>query len=250
VSEGHLQYDAPQQIYWCVFQMAGLTDRAGGDKPPGGDIIEQARHAWQESMLRQIDRLRVSLHASPPEIIADRCGGSFDGDNLGLTLWGDKVTISWPDLNACHLPDGEPCSTFDSAMLLYYLVTADGAPMSDRWISFRELPDGAFYNQAFQGYSGNVIAHTFRDNMQGFDHAARELKGTALPALAPLAFAFQPLPRIRIACALWPGDDEFPTRASVLFDAAASHYMPTDGLALLGAGLARRLIKLANPSKS
>jgi hypothetical protein len=95
-----------------------------------------------------------------------------------------------------------------------------------------------------------VIAHTFSDNMEGFDHAARELKGTALPALAPMAFAFQPLPRIRIACVLWPGDDEFPTRASVLFDAAASHYMPTDGLALLGSGLARRLIKLANPKTS
>jgi hypothetical protein len=135
-------------------------------------------------------------------------------------------------------------------MLLYYLVTADGAPMSDRWISFRELPDGAFYHQAFQGYSGNVIARTFSDEMEAFDRAARELKGAAIPALAPLAFAFQPLPRVRIACALWPGDDEFPTRASVLFDAAASHYMPTDGLALLGAGLARRLMKLANPTKS
>jgi len=86
--------------------------------------------------------------------------------------------------------------------------------------------------------------------MEAFDRAARELKGAAIPALAPLAFAFQPLPRVRIACALWPGDDEFPTRASVLFDAAASHYMPTDGLALLGAGLARRLMKLANPMKS
>jgi hypothetical protein len=230
--------------------MAGLTDKAGGDQPPEGDVIEQARKAWQESMLRQIDRLRVSIHASPPEIIADRCGGSFDGDNLGLTFWGDKVTISWPDLKACHLPDGAPCSTFDSAMLLYYLLTADGAPMADRWISFRELPDGAFYHQAFQGYSGNVIAHTFSDDMEAFDRAARELKGTALPALAPFAFAFQPLPRVRIACVLWPGDDEFPTRASVLFDAAASHYMPTDGLALLGAGLARRLIKLANPTQS
>lgn len=230
--------------------MAGLTDKAGGDQPPGGGVIEQARQAWQESMLRQIDRLRVSIHASPPEIIADRCGGSFDGDNLGLTFWGDEVTISWPDLKACHLPDGSPCSTFDSAMLLYYLVTADGAPMSDRWISFRELPDGAFYHQAFQGYSGNVIARTFSDDMEAFSRAARELKGIALPALTPFAFAFQPLPRVRIACALWPGDDEFPSRASVLFDAAASHYMPTDGLALLGAGLARRLIKSANLTQS
>jgi hypothetical protein len=50
---------------------------------------------------------------------------------------------------------------------------------------------------------------------------------------------------IRLACALWPGDEDFPSKASILFDASASHYMPTDGLALLGSGLARRLIKAA-----
>ncbi len=230
--------------------MAGLTDRAGVDQSPDGDVIDLARHAWQESMLRQIDRLRKSIQESTPESIVDRCGGSFDGDNLGLTFWGDKIILSWPDLEAYHVSDGSPCSTFDSAMLLYYLVTADGVPMADRWISFRELPDGAFYHQAFQGYSGNVIARTYRGDLEAFDRAARELKGTVLPTLAPKAFAFQPLPRVRIACALWPGDDEFPTRASVLFDAAASHYLPTDGLALLGAGLARRLIKLANQADS
>ena len=65
----------------------------------------------------------------------------------------------------------------------------------------------------------------------------------ALPALAPYAFSFSPLPMIRLACALWPGDEDFPSKASILFDASASHYMPTDGLALLGSGLARRLIK-------
>jgi hypothetical protein len=50
---------------------------------------------------------------------------------------------------------------------------------------------------------------------------------------------------VRIAVALWPGDEDFRSRASVLFDAAASHYMTTDGLALLGAGLARRLSRAA-----
>jgi len=58
-----------------------------------------------------------------------------------------------------------------------------------------------------------------------------------------------PLPRIRLASILYPGDDEFPARASVLFDAAASHYMTTDGLALLGAGLVGRLIKEGNALK-
>ena len=64
-----------------------------------------------------------------------------------------------------------------------------------------------------------------------------------LSALPGVAYAFQPLPRIRLASILYLGDEEFPARAMVLFDAAASHYMTTDGLALLGAGLVGRLVQ-------
>ena len=66
--------------------------------------------------------------------------------------------------------------------------------------------------------------------------------------MAEHAYGFQPLPRIRLAAVLWPGDEDFPTRASVLFDAASNHYMTIDGLALLGSGLASRLAKASAPS--
>ena len=39
----------------------------------------------------------------------------------------------------------------------------------------------------------------------------------------------------------------FPRRRAILFDEAASHYTTIDGLALLGAGLASRLIRLRPP---
>jgi hypothetical protein len=133
-------------------------------------------------------------------------------------------------------------------MLLYYLHTADGTDLADRWIGFRELPDGSFYNQAFQGYSGNRVAQHFGEDDVALHAAARQLGGFELPALAPVAYAFTPLPKIRMALALWPGDEDFPTRASVLFDANASHYMTTDGLALLGSGLARRVIRASQAS--
>ena len=226
--------------------MPGLTDQAGGDHPKGKDVIDRAHHAWQESMLRQMETLRASLQKYTPEVIAVRCGGLYEEGNILLTFWGQQVAISWPDLKTCNLPDEKPCSTFDAAMLLYYLHSADGAPMADRWIGFRELPAGGFYHQAFQGYSGDILVHDLGEQPKVFDRAARKLEGWHVPALAPYAYAFQPLPRIRLAAVLWPGDEELSSRASVLFDASASHYMTTDGLALLGAGLVRRLIRTAS----
>jgi hypothetical protein len=194
-------------------------------------------------MLRQIERLRDSILGESPHNIADRCGAQYCDDQIQLTYWGDSIGVSWPELDAFALPQKTACSTFDQAMLLYYLLTADGLRMADRWIAFRELPNGAFYHQAFQGYSGNLIAQHFGTKPDQFNAAAESIAGWHLSAIGTHAYAFQPLPRIRIAAILWPGDEELPSRASVLFDAAASHYLTTDGLALLGAGLARRLLR-------
>jgi hypothetical protein len=223
--------------------MAGLTERAGGGEFSGEGAVERAHQAWQESMTRQLETLREEVRSKDPGMLALKCGGFIEGGELRLKYWGEEVAITWPDLEASFTERGKACSTFDTAMLLYYLRQADGAPMADEWVSFRELPGGGFYHQAFQGYSGNLIAQAYGEDPEAFDKAARALGGWRLGGLSAHAYAFEALPRIRLAAILWPGDEEFPARAGVLFDAAAGHYMTIDGLALLGAGLARRLEK-------
>jgi hypothetical protein len=223
--------------------VGGLTDQAGGDVVSGKDQIARAREAWQESMSRRIDEVRGEVSQRNLNHLVYCSGAELDGSALRFPYWGREVSISWPDLEATYLPEHASCPTFDEGMLLYYLHTADGVALADRWIGFRELPDGAFYNQAFQGYSGDLIAKRYGGDLETFHQAAQKMEGFQLRALAPAAYSFSPLPRIRLALAMWPGDEDFSSRASVLFDANASHYMTTDGLALLGSGLARRLIR-------
>lgn len=222
--------------------MAGLTDQAGGET--GAATLEERRAAWERSMGRRLEQLRRDLRQRDPAQVALNAHCQWDGCALQLKYWGMPVTVHWPQLIAMG-PRGEALAVFDHGMILYYLHQADGTPMADRWIAFRELPDGRFYHLAFQSYSGRRIAARFGPSPADFQSAARALGGWPLPDLAPNAFAFQPLPRIRLAAVLYPGDEEFPARANVLFDAAAPHYMPTDGLALLGGGLAGRLLKAA-----
>jgi hypothetical protein len=230
--------------------MSGLIDQAEGGRRRPDQVADQARQAWQESMLRPIDELAQSLRQRDPAAIAHRSGCGFDGHVLQLVYWQQPIYLPWPDLTATRSADGQPCSTFDHALLLYYLDCSDGAPLADRWIGFRELPNGAFYHQAYQGYSGNRIAQAFGSHPEGFHGAARGLGGEPIADLGAPAFAFQPLPRIRLAAVLWPGDEEFSARGAVLFDAASSHYMTTDGLALLGGGLAGRLVRAAPAAQS
>ena len=222
--------------------MSDQTERSENQQASGKELVDQSRQAWQESMLRRLDELRAELHTRQPQVVADRCGANYREGGIQLKYWGQSVAIPWDSLAPIFVDEEKPCSTFDSAMLIYYLHTAKGTDLADRWIAFRELPGGAFYHQAFQGYSGDKVARRFGERLEDFELAAQKLDGWRLTALAPFAFAFQPLPRLRLASALWPGDEDFPSRASILFDAAADQYLTTDGLALIGAGLAGRLL--------
>ena len=222
--------------------MPGLLDKAGGQDRSTPGNSDKSTQTWEESMLNKLDLLREDLRNRDPGVIAIHSEATFSDNLMRLSFWGEELSIFWPDLNIQN-SKGETIPTFDLAMIIYYLHTADGTAMADRWIGFRELPSGAFYNQAFQGYTGNRLARVFGDVPEKFDEAARALDGWELPALADHAYAFQPFPRIRLAAILWPGDEEFPAKVSILFDAEASHYMVTDGLALLGSGLTGRLIK-------
>lgn len=220
-----------------------LTEKAGGFNLEPEAAVERAHQAWEESMLRQIDALRAEVQKRNLGQLVWCCGARLEGGELRLAYWGRPVSVTWPGLEARFLTEGTLCSVFDTSLLLYYLKIADGTPLADRWISFRELPGGTFYHQAFQGYSGDRLAQGLGNHPEKFDVAAQKLGGIRLSGLAEHAYAFQPLPKIRLAAVYWPGDEEFPSRAKILFDAASSHYMTTDGLALLGSGLVSRILK-------
>jgi hypothetical protein len=51
------------------------------------------------------------------------------------------------------------------------------------------------------------------------------------------------LPRLKLAIAMWAGDEDFPAQARVLFEATAPHYLSTDGLAILGGQLIGHMLK-------
>jgi hypothetical protein len=137
----------------------------------------------------------------------------------------------------------------EQALLLYYFNIADGFPIQNRWIAFSDLPDGRFYNQAFQGYTGNELARAFQNDMPAFELAAQSLQGVRQP-LGSASYLYWALPRVPILVVYWLGDDEFPASAQLLFDASASHYLTTDSFAILGSTITRRLIAARrSPSK-
>jgi hypothetical protein len=194
-----------------------------------------------DRLTSRVDVLRTELAQQTALVLAAMSGAELVEDEIQLQMWGRQVKIATPAF-IVRDEGGEQLDSLTQAMLVYYLHTADGAEPSNEWMAFTELADGRFYTHAFQGYTGNELTKQFGDDMEAFRETAVLLGGTAVH-FADAAFRFQILPRVALLVACWLGDDDFLTSYRVLFDTAVNHYLPTDGCAILGNMLTRRLMK-------
>ncbi|MGQ9501880.1 MAG: DUF3786 domain-containing protein [Anaerolineae bacterium] len=202
-------------------------------------------HRWLDRLAPVVRAAQATLRARGAEAVARLSGCARDAEgNLRISFLGRDYVISPHDFSVHSAIDLREASSFISSLILTYLANADGTPPAGHWIGFRELPDGMFYVQAFQSYSGGRLVRELQGGLAAFHCAAQRIGGEAL-VLGSAAYAFEVLPRVRLAIVYWEGDDECPAQAQVLFDRNASHYLPIDGLAILGSQLVSMVLKAA-----
>ena len=199
-----------------------------------------------EKALRELRHLvpgRAAAHAAVT-YQADQAEEPEAGGHFQIPFFGRLYEVAWPGGQAARAADGQAADIPTRILLLHYLLQADGTPLADRWIAFRNLPGGLGYDAAFQGRTARRLIPVFGQDGAAFEAAARALGGEPL-TFGDRSFLFRLLPRVWLAVVLYLADDEFPANVNVLFDAAVSHYLPTEDLAVLGGMLAGRLIRAA-----
>jgi hypothetical protein len=198
-------------------------------------------------LAERVQSLLGGLRNIDPNTLASRTGTDFiiNGNNKGkfeFNFWGQPVFLTYPEFTAFSKDSRESIPLPFWAMIAYYFVTSNGAVLSGKWVSFSELPDGKFYNQAFQGYTGRKLSHAFSSSNEDFEQAAESIGGSRID-FGDSAYKFHILPKVELAVVRWIGDEDFPTTYQVLFDASVVHHLPTDACAVLGSMLTGKLIK-------
>ncbi len=206
---------------------------------------EPGRHAqeWADQLTTIVAGARAKLRQIKPGKLALYSGCELDQEgNFRLTFFNQGYIVSHHDFLVREAGTGKEAPAFIQSLLLTYLVTADGTTPSGRWVSFRELPGGTFYVRAFQSYSGDRLVRELGGGIRAFRRAAEMLGGRPLN-LGDAGYAFTVLPRVHLALVYWAGDEELPSQAQVLFEDTSPHYLPIDGLAILGSQLVGRVLK-------
>jgi hypothetical protein len=152
--------------------------------------------------------------------------------------------VSFPDGEIAGDRAGE-LDQDEEALLLQYLSQASGSSLTGRWIAFAELPSGMLHDAPFRVEAIRPLAQFFDQRPQHLIQAARQLGGQPIRLTGDVGVVIPVLPQILLAVFLWVGDEEFPARANMLFDAVSPGYLSTASLFVLGSFLSVRLRQIA-----
>jgi hypothetical protein len=208
--------------------------------------FKQVGHAGS-ALESRVDELRGRLSLIPPTLLAERTGASYLelGQGRGefhLALLGASIVLTYPDFRATLAPTDTPLPAFKQALLIYYFLQSDGAPLTGKWVSFADLPEGRTYDPAFQGYTGDLLAKTFLLDLDAFRTACQKADGSPF-AFGDAAYRFSAFPRMDLLVVYHLGDEDFPSTCKLLFDASAGHYLPAEACAILGSSLTQKILR-------
>lgn len=181
-----------------------------------------------------LQRAVNTLATRSPAEISWKAKVSFDEKEkcFTVTFLNQVFQISFPEGQVCYRNDQRQPDLVMQILLLHYLTHAQGEPLAQRWISFKELPGGDIYAGPFHNRAIIPLVKAFGDDPTRLLKASEPVNGQPAP-LGDLSVVLFPLPMIPVSLVLWEGDDEFPPSGNVLFDASAPSYLPTEDFAFL-----------------
>ncbi|MEW6660827.1 MAG: DUF3786 domain-containing protein [Bacillota bacterium] len=193
---------------------------------------------YLQGYLRAVEQMA----ALSPDEMADKSGAVYCSANHHFVLpyCNEKYRISYPGGRVEKEGSNEEVPVSDCTLLVLYLIMASGLPSRGRWVSFIELPGGPHHYAPFLHEAANPVARDFGPEPEELVAAAGILGGSRIN-LGDVGVIIPALPRIPLAVGLWAGNEEFPPKAMVLFDAVAPAQLDTAGLFVLGINVCLKL---------
>jgi len=152
--------------------------------------------------------------------------------------------ITLPDIDISLIDSQQEVPIRDKILMLHYLTSARGVPLSNKLIAYKELPEGASYSPTFAKRAIKPLLDHFGKEPRLLLDVAQKLGGNKAEygdvAVTINAFSYVP-----ITLVLWRGDEEFAPEGSILFDSTISDYLSTEDINVLCETIAWRLVKFS-----
>lgn len=188
------------------------------------------------------------LKNSDLEDIALKTGATIIGaQRLGLLFFGSEIIVDL-ETGGIYYKEGssggktrssKKLDIFSYAIILHYLVNADGTKVCGEWISYRELPGGMFYFRTIPGVL-EPVRQKYKNSAEGLIKRIEGSGGRRSSDFKNGAVIY-PFKNFPVLMILDEESEEFDASLRVLFDSNGSHYIKTDVVKMIVVYIARIL---------
>jgi len=152
--------------------------------------------------------------------------------------------ITFPPPEISLIDSEEKISIRDKILILHYFAQAKGTPLTNKTISYKEIPEGVNYFPAFYKRAIRPLVNRFGKEPHLLINTAEKLGGHKVD-YGDIAVTVNAFSRVPITLVLWQGDEEFAPEGSILFDSSITDYFSTDDINVLCETIAWRLVRLS-----
>ena len=170
---------------------------------------------------------------------------SIEANRFRISFLNRVYHISYPDLEFEDEADSlADVPIQEQILILHYMLSSAPAPLTDNWVSYREIPGASFYYSAFVKRAIDPLKKVFGQNVDGLLQAGEILGGKIIDT-GDVGYEFWLFPNICVRLILWAGDDEFPPEANIVFNENIGGILSPEDIAWMAGMLVYRLIALS-----
>lgn len=191
----------------------------------------------------QLKKMKSEIVGLDLAAAAERVGASFSGGRLTLKVLGKDFSVD----ASGNLSAEIHINHWVAVPFLSYVLYGEGAPVSGKWVSFRELKGGRDRYPLFQKRceeSMKKVADAYTDL---FDYVVHLFSGKQVEKQfqSDISVVLHPLPKVPIMICYWLPEDGLESSLHVYFDETADRNLEIGSVFALGTGLSEMFTKIA-----
>ena len=106
-----------------------------------------------------------SMAQIDPRAAASMSGVAFDGEVFAIPVFSHVYTVKVPQCTVSQAGTDAPVPKMLAILLMHYLAQADGAPIANSWIAYRDLPGARLFEQKFANLVSGPMTERFGNNI-------------------------------------------------------------------------------------
>jgi len=187
-----------------------------------------------------------NLAQADPDDVCRRSGAQFDSSTnsylLDFLLERYRIHPRNREFEPLTgpIPPGGPSIDL-KVTLITYLLSAQEIPLAGKLVGGSNLRGGRIFFQGTHRFPVEPLVERYGRDPEGFLAQGLSL-GATQEGFGDVGLRFAALPRVPVIMVLWAGDEEFPARLNVIFDACIDQHLPLDAIHGLVSEICHRIM--------